>query len=141
MPALQDSPVQGLDSTALLAALTALKKGDFSARLPLEWTGVAGKVADTFNDVIELNQRMARELERLSRVVGKEGKIAQRATLGDVSGSWASSIRYVNDLIDDLVRSRPRLIGRLVPLNAAHQRHYVTAYVAVGSDAVDCGSM
>jgi HAMP domain-containing protein/signal transduction histidine kinase/CheY-like chemotaxis protein len=114
MPALQESPTQGLDSTALLSALTALKKGDFSARLPVEWTGVAGKVADTFNDVIELNQRMARELERLSRVVGKEGKIAQRASLGDVSGSWASSIRYVNDLIDDLVhptRETARVIG------------------------------
>jgi len=114
MPLLQETPAQGLDSTALLAALTALKKGDFSARLPLEWTGVAGKVADTFNDVIELNQRMARELERLSRVVGKEGKIAQRASLGDVSGSWASSIHYVNDLIDDLVhptRETARVIG------------------------------
>jgi HAMP domain-containing protein/signal transduction histidine kinase/DNA-binding response OmpR family regulator len=114
MPALQEAAVQGLDSTALLTALTALKKGDFSARLPLEWTGVAGKVADTFNEVIELNQRMALELERLSRVVGKEGKIAQRATLGDVSGSWASSIRYVNDLIDDLVhptRETARVIG------------------------------
>ena len=43
--------------------------------LPLDWTGVAGKVADTFNEVIELNERMAEELERISRVVGKEGKI------------------------------------------------------------------
>jgi HAMP domain-containing protein/signal transduction histidine kinase/DNA-binding response OmpR family regulator len=114
MPALQDAPVQGLDSTALLTALTALKKGDFSVRLPMEWTGVAGKVADTFNEVIELNQRMALELERLSRVVGKEGKIAQRATLGNVSGSWASSTQYVNDLIDDLVhptRETARVIG------------------------------
>ncbi len=114
MQAVQEAPAQGLDSAALLSALTALKRGDFSARLPLEWTGVAGKVADTFNEVIELNQRMARELERLSRVVGKEGKIAQRGTLGDVSGSWASSIQYVNDLIDDLVhptRETARVIG------------------------------
>src|SRR5262245_55494027 len=65
MPALQEAPAQQIDTAVLLAALTALKKGDFSARLPIEWTGVAGKVADTFNDVIELNQRMARELERL----------------------------------------------------------------------------
>ncbi len=114
MPVLQEAPSHGLDTAALLTALTALKKGDFSARLPLEWTGVGGKVADTFNDVIELNQRMALELERLSRVVGKEGKIAQRARLGDVSGSWASSIRYVNELIDDLVhptRETARVIG------------------------------
>src|SRR5437660_4809112 len=104
MPALQepetpvlDTPV--LDTTTLLNALSAVRKGDFSARLPAEWTGVAGKVADTFNEVIELNERMARELERLSRVVGKEGKISQRASLGDVTGSWAASIDSVNNLI------------------------------------------
>ncbi len=45
----------------LLAALTAFKRGDFSVRLPDDWTGVAGKVAETFNDVIAMNQRMARE--------------------------------------------------------------------------------
>ena len=82
MPALLEPVSQGIDLTALLTALTALKKGDFSVRLPLDWTGVAGKVADTFNEVIELNERMANELERISRVVGKEGKINQRASLG-----------------------------------------------------------
>src|ERR1700704_6439663 len=64
-------PAQGkgwqseLDGVQVLSALTALKKGDFSARLPLEWTGLAGKVADTFNEIVELNQRMATELERI----------------------------------------------------------------------------
>src|SRR5947209_16838478 len=103
-----------LDMTTLLNALIALKKGNFSVRLPVEWVGVAGKVADTFNEVIELNERMARELERLSRVVGKEGKISQRATLGDVSGSWETSIGFVNDLISDLVHptsETARVIG------------------------------
>src|SRR3954464_11273521 len=103
MPAILEPVSQGMDMTALLTALTALKKGDFSVRLPLDWTGVAGKVADTFNDVIELNERMANELERSSRVVGKEGRINQRASLGDVSGSWDASIDSVNALIGDLV--------------------------------------
>ncbi len=103
MPALQEPGVQAIDSTALLSALTALKKGDFSVRLPLDWTGVAGKVADTFNEVIELNERMAKELERISRVVGTEGRINQRASLGDVSGAWGDSIDSVNALIGDLV--------------------------------------
>ncbi len=114
MPALQEPMVQGIDSTALLGALTALKKGDFSVRLPLDWTGIGGRVADTFNEVTELNERMARELERLSRVVGKEGRISQRASLGDVSGSWEASIASVNDLIDDLVHptsETARVIG------------------------------
>ena len=71
MPAILEPVSQGMDMTTLLTALTALKKGDFTVRLPLDWTGVAGKVADTFNEVIELNERMANELERISRVVGK----------------------------------------------------------------------
>jgi HAMP domain-containing protein/signal transduction histidine kinase/DNA-binding response OmpR family regulator len=104
----------GIDAAALLNALNAFKKGDFSVRLPVEWTGVAGKVADTLNEVIDLNEKMARELERLSRVVGKGGKINQRASLGHVTGSWETSISYVNDLIDDLVhptRETARVIG------------------------------
>src|SRR4051794_22345379 len=114
MPALQEPTAQAIDTTALLNALAALKKGNYSVRLPAEWTGVAGKVADTFNEVIELNERMARELERLSRVVGKEGKISQRASLGDVTGSWAASIDSVNNLIEDLVHptsETARVIG------------------------------
>ena len=46
----------------MLSALTALKKGDSSARMPLEWTGLPGKLAETFNEVVELNAGMAQEL-------------------------------------------------------------------------------
>src|SRR5260370_30061785 len=74
----------GLDSKQLLAALMAFKRGDFTVRLPDDWIGVGGKIADAFNDVIGTNQRMTEELERIGRVVGKEGRIAQRASLGDV---------------------------------------------------------
>ena len=59
-------------------------------RLPVDLEGMDGKIADAFNDVIELNQRMAEELERLSRVVGKEGKISQRASASaTVTGAWS----------------------------------------------------
>jgi HAMP domain-containing protein/signal transduction histidine kinase/CheY-like chemotaxis protein len=98
----------------LLAALMAFKRGDFSARLPEDWVGVPGKIADTFNTVIETNQRMARELERIGRVVGKEGRITQRASIGEVTNCWADAIGSVNDLIGDLVRptsEMARVIG------------------------------
>ena len=114
MPVLQQSAPHSLDATALLHALTALKKGDFTVRLPVDWDGLHGKVADTFNEVVELNQRMAHELDRLSRVVGKEGRIAQRASLGDVSGSWNDAVNSVNELVSDLVRptiETARVIG------------------------------
>ncbi|HTL38900.1 MAG TPA: HAMP domain-containing protein, partial [Kofleriaceae bacterium] len=100
--------------TVILNALTALKRGDASIRLPVEWHGALGRVADVFNDVVERNARMANELERLSKVVGKEGKLAKRANVGDVTGFWATSIDSVNQLIDDLVHptsETARVIG------------------------------
>src|SRR5947208_1961219 len=111
-----DSRLNGneIDNKRLLAALTAFKRGDFSVRLPDGWTGVAGKIADTFNDIIRTNERMTQELERIGREVGKKGRIAQRASLSQVSDSWARAIGSVNDLIGDLVRptsEMARVIG------------------------------
>ncbi|MGZ3305931.1 MAG: HAMP domain-containing protein, partial [Asticcacaulis sp.] len=110
-----DEPVaEGGEMTALLHALTALRKGQADVRLPLEWTGVAGKVADAFNQVVEMNELMAAELGRLSKSVGKEGKLSQRLSLGNTSGFWQSSVESVNDLIDDLVHpttETARVIG------------------------------
>ncbi len=108
------SGTAGFDRRELLIVLTGLKKGDFSVRLPVDWADLDGKIADTFNDVVELNDRMAKELERLSRVVGKEGKISQRASIGDVSGAWAGTLASVNALISDLVHptsETARVIG------------------------------
>src|SRR6202171_4148826 len=93
----------GIDSRVTLGVLTAVKRGDFSARMPANWTGGAGKVASALNDIIESNQRLEREIRRLSKRVGKEGQV-KRAGLGDAGGVWASTLDAVNDLIEDLVR-------------------------------------
>ncbi len=103
-----------VDVKLLLSTLVAVKKGDFSARLPAEWTGIGGRISDALNDVIELNEKMAQELERVSRLVGKEGKIGERASLGSASGSWAKSLDNVNALIADMVQptsEMARVIG------------------------------
>src|SRR5205809_158722 len=102
------------DTRQLLAALMAFKRGDFSARLPEDWTGLSGKIADTFNTVIETNERMTQELERIVNVVGKEGRITERASLNNVSDSWADAIGCINVLIEDLLRptsEMARVIG------------------------------
>src|SRR5437588_647116 len=101
--------VQGATSTTVdlpsfLRALKAVRQGDFSARLPDHWTGVAGKVADTFNEVVELNQRLASELERLRLAIGQHGKITERASVGPVSGAWAASVADVSSLVASLVQ-------------------------------------
>ena len=93
-----------LDTSTLLKALIAFRDGDFTARLPVDRTGIAGKIADTLNDIFKLNERMASEFARISSAVGKEGKINQRATVGAASGQWAECLDSVNGLIGDLVQ-------------------------------------
>jgi HAMP domain-containing protein len=100
--------------SAILSVLTELQRGNASVRLPAEWTGMFGKIAETFNDVVEQNESMYGELERLSRVVGREGKLNKRASVGYVRGFWRDSIECVNGLIDDLVHpttETARVIG------------------------------
>jgi HAMP domain-containing protein len=90
-----------LDASALLAALRALRSGDFRVRLPDGQGGTAGAIAETFNDIVELNQRTAQELRRVSRTVGREGRIKHRVSIGP-AGSWAQSEAAVNQLVLDL---------------------------------------
>jgi signal transduction histidine kinase/HAMP domain-containing protein/ActR/RegA family two-component response regulator len=103
-----------LDEALLLTVLSDVKNGDFDVRMPLEWTGMAGKIADTLNDVIAANQTLGAELARVSRVVGKEGKLSQRVALGGSDRVWSETVESVNSLIEDLVRptsEMQRVIG------------------------------
>jgi signal transduction histidine kinase/HAMP domain-containing protein len=103
-----------LDEAVLLTVLSDVENGDFDVRMPLEWTGVPGKIADTLNRVIAANQTLGDELARISRVVGKEGKLSQRVALRGSDRVWAKSIDSVNNLIEDLVRpttDMQRVIG------------------------------
>ena len=99
---------------ALLSVLAQARAGDFSARMPLHWTGVAGKVADSLNEVLASNQALGAELERVSRVVGKEGRLSQRVSFHGTDQVWAGCLESVNSLIEDLVRpsnEMQRVIG------------------------------
>ncbi len=94
---------ESLDLRHMLQALQAMRVGDFSVRLPADRTGLAGKIADTFNEIVAANERMAYELEYVGQVVGREGKTRQRVKFGPVHGAWGAMERSVNTLIDDLL--------------------------------------
>jgi len=87
----------------LLHALQAMKTGDFSVRMRGDHVGLAGKIADAFNDIVSANQRMAQQLEHIGQVVGREGKTRQRVKFGLTHGAWGEMETSVNTLIDDLV--------------------------------------
>src|SRR5688572_9759146 len=87
----------------LLAALQAVRAGDFSVRMSGETVGARGKIVDVFNEIAAANQRMAQQLQRVGQDVGRDGRIRQRVKLGVSSGAWGEMENSVNDLIDDLL--------------------------------------
>src|SRR5580700_504887 len=95
--------VPTLDLRKLLRALQSVRDGDFSVRLASDQTGLAGKVADTFNEIVSSNQRLARELERAGQIVGKDGRTRHRMASDRRSGAWGAMEGSVNTLIDDLL--------------------------------------
>src|ERR1044071_401721 len=103
-----------LNAEQVLGALMELKRGHFGVRLPVAWTGISGKVADAFNEVADMMSRTTVELSRISRVVGKEGKIQERLIMGSAPGAWSERVNSVNTLIDCLVHpisETARVIG------------------------------
>ena len=88
----------------ILAGLQTMRNGDFSVRLPGSWTGLAGKIADTFNDIVAANQQMAQELKRLGQAVGKEGKTREQAKFHEARGAWREMEWSINFLVEDLLR-------------------------------------
>jgi HAMP domain-containing protein/signal transduction histidine kinase/CheY-like chemotaxis protein len=99
-----EAPREQLDRRQVLMALRAFRRGDFSVRLVNNYDGLDSEIAETFNEIVELNDQLTREFERLSRVVGKDGRIGERGHVRNATGSWESGVRSVNDLIEDMVQ-------------------------------------
>ncbi|RAS08360.1 hypothetical protein DEU52_11893 [Ensifer adhaerens] len=93
----------GEDARALFEALLAMKRGDFSVRMRLDLDGITGKIADTFNDLVAANQKMAQQLAHVGQVVGRDGRTSTRVRFGLSDGSWSDMEDSINTLIDDLV--------------------------------------
>ena len=101
-----DSPEQPVADylVAILQSLQTMKNGDFSVRLPVSWTGLPGKIADNFNEIVTANERMAFELKRVGQAVGKEGKTRERIRVDERRGAWDDMEVSVNTLVEDLLR-------------------------------------
>ncbi|WP_457445952.1 HAMP domain-containing protein [Roseateles sp. P5_E4] len=91
-------------SRQILAALSALRDGDFTIRLPNSWDGIDGQIAAAFNQITAQEARIASEVSRLSATVGKEGRLKHRMSMPGSLGGWATKVDSINTLMDDLVR-------------------------------------
>src|SRR2546428_402733 len=103
-PKVHAESLSASDLSLILGSLRTMRDGDFSVRLPGSWTGVPGKIADTFNDIVAANQQMAKELRRVGKVVGKEGRTRERTKFNESRGSWGEMEVSVNTLVEDLLR-------------------------------------
>ncbi|WP_045879403.1 HAMP domain-containing protein [Pseudofrankia sp. DC12] len=96
----------------LLAGLSGLCDGDFTVRLGHR-DGLGGEVSRRFDELAATQERHSRELERVSDVIRRDGRLTQR--MDDLGGrdGWRSITRSVNSLIDDLARPTHE-VGRVI---------------------------
>ncbi|SCK24899.1 Signal transduction histidine kinase [Vogesella sp. LIG4] len=113
-----------LDMNTLLATLKALRRGDFTTRMPEDWTGMPGKIADTLNEIIDMAADTTAEFERVARLVGKQGKVEERIGLPMMKGSWRKIVDSSNALADDLIspmNEMTRVIGSVAEGDLSQQ--------------------
>ncbi|WP_322749964.1 MULTISPECIES: HAMP domain-containing protein, partial [unclassified Frankia] len=99
----ETAPVDDQLISDLLGALTALCHGDFSVRLG-ERGGRGTLLAARFDELAGVQQRHSLELERVSKVIRRDGRLTERMADLGFEGGWAMSNQAVNSLIDDLAR-------------------------------------
>ncbi|KRA96242.1 MULTISPECIES: HAMP domain-containing protein [Pseudomonas] len=118
------TPIEAFDMKTLLAALKALRNGDFTTRMPEDWTGMPGKIADTLNEIIDMAADTATEFERVARLIGKQGKVDERIELPMMKGSWQKIVNSSNALTSDLIspmNEMIRVIGSVAEGNLSQQ--------------------
>ena len=98
-----NAPVDSLDLKELLSVLTEVKNGNLKARMPYDNVGLSGKICDTLNEIISLNEGMMHEFTRAGNTIGKQGKLTQRIELPSTKGEWMTGVNSLNVLISDLV--------------------------------------
>ncbi|MCZ7456733.1 HAMP domain-containing protein [Streptomyces sp. WMMC940] len=96
----------------LLAGLTAVRDGDFSARLPEEADGIMGEIAAVYNGMADQLSLVTSEVTRVASEVGGEGRLGGHARVKGVSGVWQELTTGVNTMADNLT-SQVRSIAQV----------------------------
>jgi HAMP domain-containing protein len=95
---------EGLDTRELLRVLGEVRNGNFSLRMPIDKIGISGKICDTLNEIISLNEILMLELTKAGKTIGKQGNLTHRVELPKyAAGSWRAGVDSINGLISDLV--------------------------------------
>jgi len=95
-------------------ALQAAAAGDFGVRLPARRKDDIGRLEAAYNQMAARNAALEAELVRVAEIIGREGRMTERARLHGATGAWSTAVDSVNGLIDDLVRPTTEVARMIV---------------------------
>src|SRR5579884_96481 len=108
----------------ILASMLAFRDGNFAVRLPSDWEGVDGQIAAAFNQAVSHEDCVWREMSRLSRAIGREGRLKERMSVPAATGGWAAKVDHFNRILDNLARPTAeisRVIGAVAKGDLAQE--------------------
>ncbi len=86
----------------IAGVVTAVANGDLSKKLVVETQGEILELKNTVNTMVDQLSSFAREVTRVAKEVGTEGKLGGQATVRGVSGTWKDLTDSVNGLAGNL---------------------------------------
>src|SRR2546422_984279 len=81
---------------------TAVQKGDLSKKITVEVQGEILELKNTINVMVDQLNAFAREVSRVAREVGTEGKLGGQARVAGVAGVWKDLTDNVNYMAGNL---------------------------------------
>jgi signal transduction histidine kinase/CheY-like chemotaxis protein/HAMP domain-containing protein len=113
-----------LFESEIFRVLQKVKNGNFTVRMPADQVGLRGKICDTLNEIIELNENMANELETAGEQVGRKGKLGRAADIHGARGRWKDSVDNLNGLVRDLTGPVMEISNVISSVKRGNFNHY-----------------
>ncbi|KAK5663261.1 hypothetical protein OQA88_3688 [Cercophora sp. LCS_1] len=86
----------------IIKVTTAVAKGDLTQKVQAECRGEIFELKKTINSMVDQLQQFAREVTKIAREVGTEGRLGGQATVHDVQGTWRDLTENVNGMAMNL---------------------------------------
>lgn len=86
----------------IIKVTTAVAKGDLTQKVQADCRGEIFELKSTINSMVDQLQQFAREVTKIAREVGTEGRLGGQATVHDVEGTWRDLTENVNGMAMNL---------------------------------------
>lgn len=86
----------------IIKVTTAIAKGDLTQKIEAQCKGEIFELKNTINSMVEQLQQFAREVTKIAKEVGTEGRLGGQATVNNVEGTWKDLTQNVNGMAMNL---------------------------------------